>query len=63
MKEQLIKLLRRQWVSPIDALNKVGCMSLSQRCGDMRRDGVNVIDKWASSGTKRFKMYRIVGSK
>lgn len=63
MKEQLIKLLRRQWVSPIEALNKVQCMSLSQRCGELRRDGVNVISKWVSSGSKRFKSYRIVGSK
>lgn len=59
VKQELISLLRRQWVSPLDALNRIGCMSLSQRCGELRRDGVNVVDKWVSKGGKRFKAYRI----
>lgn len=34
MKQRLLALLLKQWVTPLDALNKVGCMSLSQRCGE-----------------------------
>jgi hypothetical protein len=34
-------------------------MSLSQRCGEFRRDGVNVVDRWVEQGGKRFKTYRI----
>ena len=34
MKQALMQLLLKQWVTPLDALNKVGCMSLSQRCGE-----------------------------
>lgn len=60
MKAQLIKLLQRQWVTPLIALQEVGCLSLSQRCGELRRDGVRVADKWVSSNGKRFKAYRIV---
>ena len=60
MKQELVPLLRRQWVTPLDALQKVGCMSLSQRCGELRRDGVNVVDRWVSHGSKRFKAYKIV---
>lgn len=60
MKAQLIKLLQRQWVTPLIALQEVGCLSLSQRCGELRRDGVLVADKWVSSNGKRFKAYRIV---
>jgi len=61
MKGQLIKLLSRKWVTPIVALNEVGCFSLSQRCGEMRAEGMNVLDKWVKlpSG-KRVKAYRIV---
>ena len=60
MKANLIRLLQRKWVTPITALNEVGCFSLSQRCGELRRGGVNVQDKWVSlpSG-KRVKAYRI----
>lgn len=60
MKAELIRLLQRQWVSPIDALKHVGCMSLSQRCGELRRAGVNVASRWVQSNGKRFKAYRIV---
>lgn len=60
MKQELISLLRRQWVTPLDALQKVGCMSLSQRCGELRKEGVNVVDRWVSQGSKRFKAYKIV---
>jgi hypothetical protein len=59
MKESLLKLLKRQWLSPVDALRLAGCMSLSQRCGEFRRDGVNVVDRWVEQGGKRFKTYRI----
>lgn len=60
MKAELIRLLQRQWVSPLDALQKVGCMSLSQRCGELRRGGVNVVSRWVQANGKRFKAYRIV---
>ena len=63
MKAQLIKLLERRWVTPLIALQQVGCLSLSQRCGELRRDGVRVADKWISSNGKRYKAYRIVASK
>lgn len=63
MKAQLIRLLQRQWVSPLDALNKVGCMSLSQRCGEFRRAGINITSRWVQSNGKRYKAYRIVARK
>lgn len=60
MRHKLTSLLRQQWVSPVEALQKAGCMSLSQRCGDFRREGMNVISEWAEANGKRFKRYRIV---
>lgn len=61
---RLIKLMKQRWVSPIDALNACGLMSLSQRCGELRREGVNVVSKWVHSPRGgRFKAYRIVSGK
>jgi len=57
---KLIALMRKRWVSPIDALNHCGLMSLSQRCGELRRDGVNVVSKWVNHNGGRHKAYRIV---
>lgn len=73
MKQALMKLLLKQWVTPLDALNKVGCMSLSQRCGEIRRDeryaivqpggemAPRIVSKWVKlpSG-KRVKAYRAI---
>ncbi|MDE2100294.1 MAG: hypothetical protein KGL39_23790 [Patescibacteria group bacterium] len=61
MKQELISLLRRKWVTPLIALNEAHCLSLSQRCGEFRAEGLNVLDKWVKlpSG-KRVKAYRIV---
>lgn len=56
----LVALLNKGWVSPIDALNHCGLLSLSQRVGELRRAGVNVIDKWVKHNGGRHKAYRIV---
>lgn len=38
MRERLLALLLKQYVTPLDALRHCGCMSLSQRCGEFRED-------------------------
>ncbi len=60
MKAELIALLQKRWVTPLEALEMARCLSLSQRVGEMRRSGINVLDKWVTlhSG-KRIKAYRI----
>lgn len=61
MRNQLLRLLQRKWVTPLVALSEAQCLSLSQRCGEFRREGVNVIDRWVKTPTgKRVKAYRIV---
>lgn len=61
MEHRLLKLLKRKWVTPLDALREVGCLSLSQRCGELRREaGVQIKDKWVElDGGKRIKAYRV----
>lgn len=61
MQQTLIKLLSRKWLTPLSALKEAQCLSLSQRCGELRRAGINVVDKWVKTDSgKRVKSYRIV---
>lgn len=61
MTQNLRIALRLRWVSPAWAFTHLGCLSLSQRCGELRRDGVYVEDRWVKGENgKRWKTYRIV---
>jgi hypothetical protein len=55
--EQLIELMQKQWISPLDALAKVGCMRLAARVLDIKNQDYMVLDRWADN--KKFKEYRI----
>ncbi len=55
----LLNLMRRKWVSPIVALNECQIFSLSQRCGEFRREGHAVVSRWVETQGARFKEYRI----
>ena len=58
MKTDLIKELRAGWLTPIGALQKARCFSLSQRVGELRRDGYTIEDRWVRLGDgKRVKTY------
>jgi hypothetical protein len=59
-KDALMKVLRREWLTPLEAVERVGILSLSQRCGEFRRAGINVLDKWVTTASgSRVKAYRI----
>lgn len=55
--QRLVRLLKRGWTSPLDALREVGTLKLSTRCGELRRSGHRIEDKWAPD--RAFKLYRI----
>jgi hypothetical protein len=59
-KARLFRALCRRWLTPLEAVAECGIFSLSQRCGDFRREGHTVLDKWVHlpSGS-RVKAYRI----
>lgn len=60
MHDKLLKILKRKWLTPLDALREAGCLSLSQRCSEFRRAGLRVEDKWvALQNGKRVKAYRL----
>lgn len=60
MEERLLKLLKRKWVTPLEALRAVGCFSLSQRVSEFKRElKLPIDDKWVEVGGKRVKAYRV----
>lgn len=59
-RESIVKRLKRGWTTGLEALNDCGTMKLATRVSEMRRDGLNVIDKWVEQGGKRFKAYRLL---
>jgi hypothetical protein len=74
MKQDLMKRLLEGWTSPLDALMCCDCLSLSQRCGEFRRNRENaewgwsevskhpkIIDRWVTTPSgKRHKEYRAI---
>jgi hypothetical protein len=59
MEAKLLKLLKRKWVSPLEALREAGCFSLAQRVSEWRAAGIDIRDKWVElNGGKRVKAYR-----
>lgn len=60
MESRLLALLKTRFVTPLDALQEVGCLSLSQRAGEFSRQGHNVIKQPVSlPNGKRVMSYRI----
>jgi len=55
------KMLSTGWITPLDCAMRGGVLSLSQRVGDFRRDGMTIIDKWVvTPGGARVKAYRLI---
>lgn len=61
-KAALFALMRRQYVTPLEALEQTGNFALSQRAGEFARDGWKVLKRWVDlpSGS-RVMSYRIAG--
>jgi hypothetical protein len=57
---RLLKLLKRRYVTPLDALREVQCLSLAQRVSQWRAAGISIDDKWVNlAGGKRVKAYKL----
>ena len=60
-KQKTLALLRKGWTTALQSAQAGGCLSLSQRCGEFRRDGMTVLDKWVETdGGARIKAYRVI---
>ena len=60
-KQRTIELLQRGWLTSLQCAQMGGCLSLSQRIGEFRRQTDMVIDeKWITTGGgARVKAWRI----
>jgi hypothetical protein len=58
--QRLMALLRyrgEQGVTPLDALNELGCFRLAARVWDLRLEGHLIIDEGIKAGGKRYARY------
>ncbi len=60
LERDILALLTSGWTTPLLALQKANCLSLSQRCGSLSRLGINIEKKWVKlpSG-KNVRAYRV----
>ena len=50
-------LTKGKAITPIDALNKFGCLRLSARIKDLRDGGLHIATKYVTKGDKTFASY------
>ena len=59
--ETSIRLMRKGWTTAMQSALAGGVLSLSQRVGELERDGMLIMRKWVeTSGGARVRAYRIV---
>jgi hypothetical protein len=60
-KARTISLMRRGWTTALSSAMRGGVLALSQRVGELRADGVCILDKWVETESgARVKAYRIL---
>ncbi len=57
--QRLLQMLKRGPVTPIDALQEIGCFRLSARIKELRESGYNIHTELAFSGGKRYAVYTL----
>ena len=59
MQKDVLTLLVSGWTTPVDALERAGCFSLSQRVGDLIRAGYAIEKGWHVTNVgKSVRKYR-----
>ena len=56
-KEILAALKHGDRITPIDALNRFGCMRLASRISDLKREGHTILDKTIRNGKTHYSEY------
>ena len=65
MKDSSTQRLRR-WIlsgkpiTPLQALDKFGCLRLGARIMDLRNEGYNIVTKMVEKNGKRFARYKLL---
>ena len=50
-------------ITPLEALEKFGCMRLASRIGELKESGVEIQDRWVERNGKRYKAYSMATDK
>lgn len=58
--QDIFEHLKRQSITPIEALNKFGCFRLASRINDLRKMGHNIITQTVRKNGKKFARYVLV---
>ena len=58
--DQILQMLKRGPVTPMDALNKAGVFRLAARVNDLRNQGHTIHTDMIEDGDKRYASYRLV---
>jgi translation initiation factor 1 (eIF-1/SUI1) len=62
--KRLEALLKRRWLTQLQAYDAIQCTRLAARVKDLRDAGINVHDRWVETqGGRRIKAYRILPQK
>ena len=52
-------LLTGAELTPLEALDKFGCLRLAARIWDLRKDGVDIIERTEWRGKKHWSVYKL----
>ena len=55
-------LLTGAELTPLEALQKFGCLRLAARIYDLRKDGVDIAERIERNGRKHFAVYKLRGT-
>ena len=55
----LAHLTRGGTLTPLQALDKFDCLTLSQRCSELRQRGHRIVSRMVNVGGKRVAQYRL----
>ena len=58
-KELIHRHLRRQPISPLEALQEYGCFRLAARIAELRKDGHNIETLQTKNGNKTYATYQL----
>lgn len=61
--QQVLEMLRRGPVSPMDALREAGVFRLSARILDLKKQGHNIVTENVNKGGKRYAVYHLLEKK
>jgi hypothetical protein len=62
--KRLEALLKRRWLTQLQAYDAIQCTRLAARVKDLRDSGISVHDRWVETDSgKRIKAYRILPQK